>query len=133
MFDKDTIFVVTPQKSRAILDTLIEKEYKVFSLNGMEIKSKEDLLRRLSEEMKFPSYFGSNWDALEECLNDLSWLPARGYVIQFANADNFINNSLSDFRIFTQVIDSASDRWKVDEVGFTLIVEVSDPTIATQW
>lgn len=37
-------------------------------------RGKEKLLNILSEKLRFPRYFGHNWDALEECLGDLSWL-----------------------------------------------------------
>jgi hypothetical protein len=39
------------------------------------IRSKQKLLAILAEKLRFPGYFGWNWDALEECLGDLSWLP----------------------------------------------------------
>lgn len=44
---------------------------------------KRDLLRVLSQGLNFPSYFGWNWDALEECLRDLSWIeqPRRILLI----------------------------------------------------
>ena len=34
-----------------------------------------------SRALGFPDWFGRNWDALEDCLTDLSWRPAEGYVL----------------------------------------------------
>src|SRR5687767_14416178 len=39
------------------------------------IRSKQTLLAVLADKLRFPGYFGWNWDALEECLGDLAWLP----------------------------------------------------------
>ena len=41
---------------------------------------KQDLFRALARGLKFPSYFGNNWDSLEECLRDLSWLKTPGRI-----------------------------------------------------
>lgn len=37
-------------------------------------RGKEKVLGVLARGLRFPSYFGWNWDALDECLRDLSWL-----------------------------------------------------------
>ena len=39
------------------------------------LRSKQKLFTVLADKLRFPAYFGWNWDALEECLRDLSWLP----------------------------------------------------------
>jgi RNAse (barnase) inhibitor barstar len=52
----------------------------VVRLNG-RLRRKRDLLRALANELKFPQYFGYNWDALEECLNDLSWLGDQSGIV----------------------------------------------------
>jgi RNAse (barnase) inhibitor barstar len=63
--------------------------WRVFYLDGREIDDKQSFLRSCATAMEFPDYFGKNWDALEECLNDLSWVEADGYVILFDHADTF--------------------------------------------
>ncbi len=37
------------------------------------IRLREKLFSVLSKELKFPSYFGRNWDALHDCLRDFWW------------------------------------------------------------
>ena len=46
------------------------------------------LLAELARIFRFPDYFGGNWDAADECLRDLSWLPARGYVLRVPDAES---------------------------------------------
>jgi hypothetical protein len=54
----------------------------VFALDGATVKSQADLFSCIAHAMMFPSYFGHNWDALDECLADMSWLPGpAGYVL----------------------------------------------------
>jgi hypothetical protein len=39
------------------------------------VRSKRDLLAEYVDQLRLPKYFGWNWDALDECLRDLHWLP----------------------------------------------------------
>jgi len=41
------------------------------------IDGKTALFRALVPALALPDYFGANWDALEECLGDLSWIERR--------------------------------------------------------
>lgn len=45
------------------------------------LKSKEELLHALAERGHFPNYFGSNWDALLDCLRDFEWVDEKRIVI----------------------------------------------------
>lgn len=42
-------------------------------LDARECGDKESLLEAIGSVLGFPEYYGANWDALEECLSDLSW------------------------------------------------------------
>jgi hypothetical protein len=66
--------------ARQMIDQLSQQGIRVFYLEGRNIFSKETFLSQTAEVMKFPSYFGNNWDAFEECITDLAWCPAQEYI-----------------------------------------------------
>ncbi len=39
-----------------------------------QICTKRELFGRLRRQLTFPGHFGWNWDALNDCLRDLTWL-----------------------------------------------------------
>ena len=39
------------------------------------VHGKQEFLQKLAKALEFPSWFGGNWDALVDCLTDLSWQP----------------------------------------------------------
>jgi hypothetical protein len=46
------------------------------------LSDRESLFAALSRELQFPSYFGKNWDAVSDCLRDLSWIkPHRAILL----------------------------------------------------
>ena len=45
------------------------------------IQSAVALLDALYNALRFPDYFGGNWDALDECICDLSWLPPGDVIL----------------------------------------------------
>jgi hypothetical protein len=41
----------------------------------------QPVFEAFSRALGFPDWFGGNWDALEDCLTDLSWRQAAGHVL----------------------------------------------------
>lgn len=39
-------------------------------------KTEIDLRESIAKKLMFPSYYGKNWDAFDECINDLGWITA---------------------------------------------------------
>ena len=55
-------------------------------------RSKQKLLNIFARQLRFPHYFGWNWDALEECLRDLSWLHGVERIVVVHEALPFSTN-----------------------------------------
>ena len=66
----------------------------VVALSFAGVRGKESFLKKLAEALGFPEWFGGNWDALEDCLIDLSWRDAPGWVLIFRNFDGLPRDEL---------------------------------------
>jgi RNAse (barnase) inhibitor barstar len=87
-------------------------------VDGKKIHSKDLLLDTLAEVVDFPDYFGKNWDALLDCLRDLSWRSSKGYVLLFDQADAFLNCCRTDFNSFVEIAAQAARDWRADNIPF---------------
>jgi hypothetical protein len=90
-------------------------------LTGIEIK--DDLLERIAHAMSFPEYSASNWDALEESIRDLSWIPAAGYVLVARSAESLMRHHP---RLAGQLIESwmfCAEDWKREGKPFHMVLE----------
>jgi len=69
-----------------ILDATQGSVLQVTRIGLAGATGKEALLARISQALAFPQWFGGNWDALEDCLSDLSWSGAAGHVLLLEGA-----------------------------------------------
>lgn len=69
------------------------------------LRRKRDLMRALDIGLKLPAYFGHNWDALEECLRDLSWLGVATPVVMLHERVPLANREQR--RIYLDILRSA--------------------------
>lgn len=97
----------------ATLRRALEKAgWRLFYLDGREIHDKASFLQAGAAAMEFPAYFRPNWDAFEECVNDLSWAPAQGYVILFDHAGRFELSAPRDWATAMDIFEDAVASWR---------------------
>lgn len=65
----------------AVRRELAHAGWDLHRLDGTRIRGTAGLFDSCADSLQFPAYFGNNWDALADCLADLSWLPERGRVV----------------------------------------------------
>ena len=103
------------------LDELRLAGIKIFQVDLNSISNKGELLASLAAAMSLPEYFGMNWDALDECLQDLENPPAKGYLLVARNAEGFWRRNP---RIAAQLIQSwmySAGEWSEEGVSFHLV------------
>lgn len=64
--------------------------YLIAEVNGSKAQNITGFLKEVSKAFKFPSYFGFNYNALKECLNDLDWIDQDNYLLLIENYDQLL-------------------------------------------
>ena len=93
-------------------------------------RNKEDMLDAVARGLRFPQWFGHNWDALTDSLLDMGWLPAVGYVVILDHCDGIHGRAEADFVALMQVFQEAADTWREDGVPFWCLVDMQADGIA---
>src|SRR5689334_22788168 len=64
--------------------------FAVRKIEGRRGRTKRGLLAEFARSLGFPADSGRNWDAFEELLASLDWLPAKGYLLIVTDADELL-------------------------------------------
>lgn len=73
-----------------------------------EVRDKQALLAAIARALDFPDWFGGNWDALEDCLTDLSWRTASGHLLVLEGAQHLAPDAAG---VLIDVLSSAAEFW----------------------
>lgn len=92
-----------------------------------QARNKDDLLAALANALGLPQWFGHNWDALTDCLCDLSWNPAPGYLILIEGHDALRASNPQDFDTLIDIFTEAANHWRGMRIPFwTLLTPTAD-------
>ncbi len=108
----------TREPAAALTAVANSKGYGVYRIDLSGITDKAALMDRLQDALQFPEWFGRNWDALEDCLTDMSWRDEVGHVLLFDGGADLRRRQKALFDTLVDVLKSAADYWRGAERPF---------------
>jgi len=97
--------------------------FAFFHVEGKNISRKEQLLNHAATALRLPEDFGHNWDALEECLTDMEWVDADGYLIYYDHIDGFLTAHPDQFETLVEILRDAVASWKSDGNAMVVLLQ----------
>ena len=106
------------------MEGLREQGLETRWLRASKMRTANALFDEFAAALQFPPYFGENWDALNECLNDLDWLEGDGAALFILDADQLLQDAPpEDGRILFEILQAAESN-----LPFHIVMQTQDTT-----
>jgi hypothetical protein len=100
------------ERERVLHHGAFPPDFAVAVLDGAGAATRAGFFQELAQALRFPDYFGRNWDAVYDCLTDFNWLPAAGYVLVLDGFDQLATNEPGQWAIGLKVLRQACAFWR---------------------
>lgn len=103
----------------SVFQAFRDKGFHVATVPGAILASDAELFDALASAFAFPSYFGRNWNAVVDCLGDLAWLEAEGYVLVINDVG--VGGVTEPLARLLQIWPSVAQEWSAEGKPFHLV------------
>ena len=100
--------VYRAHRAEEVVDAARGTRLDVAHVDLGSVPDKDALLEKLAAALAFPAWFGGNWDALEDCLTDLSWRAGEGHVLLLGGREGL---PADDLGVLVDVLRAAAEHW----------------------
>lgn len=84
-------------------------------------RKRRPALEKLGKDLNLPTWYGANFDALADCLSDLSWQEAPGYVLLVAGTGELRGGDPEAFDTLKSVFADIVEAWRENEKPFWVL------------
>lgn len=97
-------------------------------LSLVGVRDKAAFMERCARVFRLPDWFGRNWDALADCLTDLSWAPdVRDGLVVVSGWQEYARTAPGEWETARQVLADAAAHWRGTADGGLRLVFAGTP------
>lgn len=108
---------------RAVQRAADQHGWRVYRIMGRRIADKPAFLAESARSLRFPSYFGHNWDAFEESLNDLAYDAHERTLVLFDHAGRFAAAEPEEFATALDILRGAVEARRTSDSPLAVVLQ----------
>ena len=124
------LYYLPPGHQKAVEKSAGKLHFQFLPADLSGCQAMADALKQLGNKLHFPDWYGSNFDALYDCLSDSSWSPAPGKIIVIEGCDSLRLADPASFATLIEVFQAAADARREYDHPFWLLLDSPIPGIA---
>lgn len=123
-------YFVDTRDREALIEAANSLSYAVVPIDFGGFVGKDAALDTIASALRFPDWFGGNWDALADCLRDLSWRPADGYLLLLERIEPWRDAEPDAFATLLDILNEAATSWAHAGTAFWALAPLPAATLA---
>lgn len=124
------VYYIDRNDREALVEAATGTGFQVAPIGFHGCAGKHDALARIATALQFPDWFGNNWDALADCLGDLSWLPAGGNLLVLDAAWDWRERDAEDFATLLEICGETAHAWLRERRPFWVVIPLASEQLA---
>lgn len=121
------VYHATDDAARAFCQAAPAAGFTVYRIDLGKARNADTLHRILARALHFPDWYGGNWDALADCLTDMSWDEADGYLLILQHAEVLQAAEPASFETLLEVLKDSVTAWQAQNISFCCLLTGSHP------
>ena len=117
------LYHLPPSRRAAVESAASRARFCLLEANIAEHAAMEDVLFQLGSSLKFPIWYGVNFDALFDCLCDPDWQPAKGHVLLINGMASLRATNPDDFATLIDVFQSVAENRRERQAPFWILID----------
>jgi hypothetical protein len=107
-------------------DAVAKAGWRLYWLAGQEVTDEQEFLQLCADAFAFPDWLGHNWDALFDCLTDLTWEdPTAGHLVVYAGWQALAQEEPESFTIALEIFKEAVTLWQDSPTPMAVLLPVT--------
>lgn len=99
----------------------VARGYQFIDLDCRPVNDKTSLMAQAVSAFALPPHFGQNWDALADCIMDLSWLEGIRWVVLVRGLERLHALDPDSYGMIVDILSEAGAYWSDQERPFVVL------------
>jgi hypothetical protein len=101
------VFHLTKSQAERLPDLAAKAQRELKRLDFSACQTKQEALMQLGRDLALPKWYGANFDALHDCLNDPDWRPKNGLIMNISGLDHLQRKDPEAFSTLLEVLQAS--------------------------
>ena len=91
-------------------------------IRGIRCQTDESLFREVSASFQFPYYFGENWAAFDDCIQDLEWLSFSKIVMVVDDFSSVYKDDAEGKELLLRHLEKMAHYWVAENIDIKILL-----------